>query len=282
MNSASNVPCRARHVTEAAFEEWILRPVTDTFTDERVRPLLSPTGFTATVKLMVLAVAGNEHILPLWAHPTPSPDDPELWAYWIWNQTVQQGPTRQRRYAMRRWALNLSVRCSLHTALMHIWKYVATPGVRQALGLELHPCEAQLTYVISDFDEGIPWDTLCDPEVRLTSAPVVQHESTVSELSSSLIASTSSSTAIYQESIQTFSYNKDVKDFTFPLLEARSAAEDRSKDDPAWASSDAPSTCGVRHQPRHRRATTTGGLPPLPHPSFSMLVAQPGREYPPT
>ena len=53
----------------------------------------------------------------------------------------------------------------------------------------------------------------------------MQHEAAVSERSSSLIAASSSVTAIYQESLQVRSFNKDAKDFSGPFMEVREMAE---------------------------------------------------------
>ena len=182
------------------------------------------------VKPLVMSSSGSELILPLWTHPSTGPEDPELWAYWIWDQVAQPAPTAHRRVARRQWHLNLSIRCSLHTAIMHSWQQVATPAVRASEGVALPPCNTHLTYVISDFDEDIVWDRLCYPEIRMTSAAIVQHEATVSERSSSLIAASSSVTAIHQESLQVRSFNKDAKDFSSPFMEIRGIAERLSRE----------------------------------------------------
>ena len=80
-------------------------------------------------------------------------------------------------------------------------------------GADIAPGGSHLTYEITDFDESIYWGMLSYLEVRITNATIVQHEATMSERSSPLIASTSSLTAIAQESIQVFTYGKNPERF---------------------------------------------------------------------
>ena len=109
-------------------------------------------------------------------------------------------------------------------------------------GDPLPPVDSHLIYTVTDYDEDIQWDRLCYPEVRMSSVPIAQCETAVSESSSSLVAETSPISAIYQENIQTYTCGTSLKDFSAPWLEA---AENLSRDHPAWVSAAAPPTARV-------------------------------------
>ena len=101
------------------------------------------------------------------------------------------------------WSMNLSVRCSLHTALTHFWENVANPKMAEVLNLDLPPALPHPVYEITDFDEHVHWDKICCPEIRVSSASIIQHDMTMSESSSSLIAETSTLSAIHALSVTT-------------------------------------------------------------------------------
>ena len=228
------------------FDNWIRRPMNELLNDLTGRPLLVPTKHSNSVKPMSIGIAGNDFIRPTWTHPTSPLEAPELWAYWIWNQASQVTPDMPRRLAFRVLAMNLSVRCSLHTALSHIWEQIALPRLAEVRNLALPPALPHRIYEITDFDEHIRWDRICYPEVRVSSAPIIQHGMTISESSSSLVAETSTLSAIHQEGMQTYTVGTNPKNFSAPWLEAEeAAAESLSRNHPAWVSAPPPPAARV-------------------------------------
>ena len=236
-----DVPRDLVGIIGTAFMEWIERPIAELFTDENGHHPLYPTGFVTSVQPLVSADAGDDFILRNWTYPMSSPQAPELWAYWKWDQTSPRVASRDRQKASRLWPLNLSVGCSLHNALTHFWEHIASHAVRRATGRELPPWGSQFVHRVTDFEDEILWDRQCYPELWLSSTPVFAHEMAPAEKSSSLVAEPSTLTAIAQASQ---SFHAFTKDFTAPLDEAKSLAEDLSKDSPALVSaSQAPAAC---------------------------------------
>ena len=127
---ARRVPIEAATKLSDEFDKWVRRPKAEIFQDRVGQPALFPTKISDAVKPMTIGVAVSEFILPTWTHPTSPPEAPELWAYWIWTQASQVRLDVPRRLAFRMWAMNLSVRCSLHTALTHFGNRVPRPNLR--------------------------------------------------------------------------------------------------------------------------------------------------------
>ena len=136
-------------------------------------------------------------------------------------------------------------------------------GSVRGYGNHAPPCEAHLTYEISDFDEDICWDRLCYVDVRLSSALVVQYEATVSERSS-FIAAASSLTALAQGSIQVFPYKEDVKARLSRWTLAGFALRWSLPIPP-------PPPAAYVTNPIRGCATFAGGASPLPHSSLSYI-----------